>query len=205
MLYIVLGVSIALEGVSTWKAVSEFNSRSQGAGMFAALKTSKDPSLFAIVLEDLAALAGLTIALFGIMAAHLGRIVQADGIASILIGLLLGAVAVFLAREIKSLLVGEAASPQVQAGLRGLVAAEMGPSKSIRHINEIRTMHLGPDDVLVTASADFQDEVSARTVEDVTARLQAAITAKYPQVHHLFIEVQSEAAFGAGKVAPART
>jgi cation diffusion facilitator family transporter len=205
VLYIVLGVSIALESVSTWKAMSELNARSQNAGLLRTLKTSKDPSLFAIVLEDLAALAGLTIALIGIMAAHLGGFAQADGIASIVIGALLAAVAIFLAREIKSLIVGEAVSPDVQAGLAALVTAEMGPDKSIRHINEIRTMHLGPEDVLVTASVDFNDEVSARTVEAVTARLQAAITAKYPQVKHLYIEVKSQTAFDAAEAGPALT
>jgi dihydroneopterin aldolase len=63
-------------------------------------------------------------------------------------------------------------------------------------------MHLGPQDVVVTASVDFEDWVSARTVEDVTGRLQAAIKARYPEVQHLFIEVQSEQAFKANKSTP---
>ena len=199
VLYIVLAIAIVLEGVSTWKALSEFNARRQGSdgGIIAALRASKDPTLFAIVLEDLAALTGLLIALVGIMAAHLGGFDAADGTASILIGCVLAGVAVFLAREIKSLIVGEAASPAVQSGIRDLVAAEMGAGKPIRHINEIRTMHLGPDDVLVTANVDFSDDETARAVEDVTARLEAAITARYPEVRHLFIEVQSETAFKA--------
>ncbi len=67
-------------------------------------------------------------------------------------------------------------------------------------------MHLGPQDVLVTASVDFEDWVSARTVEDVRARLQQAIKARFPEVQHLFIEVQSEKAFEANRsAAPPRT
>lgn len=194
ILYLVLGVSIALEGVSTFKALSEFNSRRRGtdAGLVAALRSSKDPSLFAIVLEDLAALAGLTIAFVGTATTHLLGIEIADGIASILIGLVLGLVAVFLATEIKSLIVGEAASPTVLRGLKEIIAKEIGPKLPVRHLNEIRTMHLGPDDVLVAASLDFNDGYDASAVENVTSKLENAIKARYPEVRHLFIEVQSE-------------
>jgi cation diffusion facilitator family transporter len=197
VLYVVLALAIALEGYSTLNAVGEFNSRRQqsGLGFIAALCASKDPSLFAIVLEDIAALVGLSIALIGIMAAHLGGYDRADGAASILIGLVLAAVAAFMSAEIKSLIVGEAASRAVQSGLRDIIASEIGSEKPIRKINDIRTMHLGPEEVLVTASVDFHDGVSAKTVEDVTAKLQGAIKSRYPEVRHLFIEVQSEATF----------
>ena len=202
--YAVLLVAIALEGYSMLKAVREFNVRRKpsGLGFVAALRASKDPSLFAIVLEDAAALAGLATALIGTLFADLGGYDSADGLASILIGCVLGYVAFFMSREIRSLIVGEAASGTVQRGLREIVAQELGPDKPIRTINEIRTMHLGPQDVLVTASVDFEDWVSARTVEDVTARLQAAIKSRYPEVQHLFIEVQSEQAFHANKSRP---
>ena len=196
-----LGVSIVLEGISTWKAVSAFNAtRAPGSGgIVAALKSSKDPTIFAIVLEDVAALAGLVIAFLGITAANLGGFAEADGIASILIGCVLGAVALFLSREIKSLIVGEAAAPEVQAGLASIFEGDIGLGKPIRRINDIRTMHLGPDDVLVTSSVDFQDYVTAATVESVTARLQSAIKSRFPEVKHLFIEVQSEAVFEKGR------
>ena len=202
--YAVLLVAIALEGYSMLKAVREFNVRRKpsGLGFVAALRASKDPSLFAIVLEDAAALAGLAIALIGTLFADLGGYDSADGMASILIGCVLGYVAFFMSREIRSLIVGESSSGTVQRGLREIVAQELGPDKPIRTINEIRTMHLGPQDVLVTASVDFEDWVSARTVEDVTARLQAAIKSRYPEVQHLFIEVQSEQAFQANKSRP---
>ncbi len=204
VLYIVLGVAIALEGYSMVKALGEFNSRrrNSGLGFVAALRASKDPSLFAIVLEDAAALAGLGIALIGTLFADLGGFEKADGVASILIGCVLGFVAIFMSSEIRSLIVGESASSAVQAGLRAIIESETGADKPIRTINEIRTMHLAPQDVLVTASVDFEDWVSARTVEDVTARLQKAIKSRYPEVQHLFIEVQSEQAFHADRNAP---
>lgn len=196
VLYAVLGVAMCLEGYSMMKAVREFKARPESRhGFIEALRRSKDPSLFAIVLEDLAALAGLTIALVGTLVAHLGGLDKADGIASIFIGLVLAAVAAFMSTEIKSLIVGEAASRVVQVGLREIVASEIGAGGPIRRINDIRTMHLGPHDVLVTASVDFLDGVSARTVEDVTGRLQSTIKARFPEVRHLFIEVQSEDTF----------
>lgn len=195
-LYAVLAVAMCLEGYSLLKAVREFKARPEARhGFVEALRRSKDPSLFAIVLEDLAAMLGLTIALAGTLVAHLGGYDRADGVASILIGLVLAAVAAFMSTEIKSLIVGEAASRVVQAGLREIVAGEIGAGKAIRKINDIRTMHLGPHDVLVTASVDFQDSISARTVEDVTGRLQAVIKSRFPEVRHLFIEVQSENTF----------
>ena len=194
IIYAVLGVSVVLEGISTVKAVSEFNKQRQGKGLIAALRSSKDPSLFAIVLEDVAALIGLAIALVGVMFAHLGGYEKADGIASILIGLVLAAVAVFVATETKSLIVGESVNADVEKAMREIIAGEVGDKKPIHALNEFRSMHLGPNDVLVTASVDFQDGESAATVEAVSARLERAIKARYPQVRYLFIEVQSQQA-----------
>jgi cation diffusion facilitator family transporter len=194
--YAVLAVALCLEGYSMFNAVGELKGRPEARhGFYEALRRSKDPTLFAIVLEDLAALLGLAIALAGTLVADLGGYERADGVASILIGLVLASVAAFLSREIKSLIVGEAASRVVQAGLREIVAGEMGDMKPIRKINDIRTMHLGPHDVLVTASVDFHDGMSAKTVEAVTGRLQSAIKSRFPDVRHLFIEVQSEDTF----------
>lgn len=193
ILYIVLGIAIVLEGISTWKALAEFNARRGSMAALTALRVSKDPALFAIVLEDLAALTGLLIALVGIAAADKLDMPMADGVASIVIGLLLASVAIFMSREIKSLIIGESASPQMRSGLRHLIHAEIGPGRPIRAINEIRTMHMGPQDVIVAASVDFEDGETARSVEQTTARLDRAIKLRYPEVHNLFIEVQSGA------------
>lgn len=189
--YAILGVAVTLEGVSTWRAVREFNARRGKTSMLAALRASKDPALFTVVLEDLAALAGLVAALAGIAAAHLLGFEPADGIASVVIGLILAAVAAFMSIEIKGLIVGEAASDAVRQGLRNIVEAETGRDRPIQSINEIRTMHLGPDDVLVAASVDFNDGETARSVEMTTARIERAVKARYPEVKRLYVEVQS--------------
>ncbi|MFA5951178.1 MAG: cation diffusion facilitator family transporter [Hyphomicrobium sp.] len=191
--YLVLAVAIALESASTYKALKEFNSRRGQTPLITALRASKDPALFTVLLEDIAALTGLVVAAIGIAVAELSGYPAADGVASIVIGLVLGAVAAFMSIEIRSLIVGEAAHPAVQAGLRDLIQTEMGEGRPIRCINDVRTMHLGPDDVLVAASVDFEDWETAASVEVTTARLELLIKSKYPEVRHLYLEVKSAA------------
>lgn len=190
ILYAVLGVSMVLEGISTYQAVKEFNSRRNGAPWLGALRSSKDPSLYTVLLEDCAAIAGLTVALAGVIATDQFGIAQADGAASIVIGVILALVAAFMSIETKALLIGEAADPDVLAGLHETISAETGAGKPITRINSIKTMHLGPEDILVAASVDFEDGQSARSVEATNGRLEAAIKARYPAVRQLFLEVK---------------
>ena len=185
ILYGILGVSLVLEGISTWKGVAEFNSRRGEQGWLAALRSSKDPALYTVLLEDLAALAGLTVAFLGVLAVDQFKIPEGDGVASIVIGLILAAVAAFMSIETKGLLIGEAASGAVQAGLHEIVSAEVAPKGPITRINAIKTMHLGPEDVLVTASVDFEDRETARTVEATNARIEQAIKARYPEIRQI--------------------
>ena len=187
--YMVLIAAICIEGYSTYKALVEFNSRRGKVPVVSALRKSKDPALFAIVLEDVAAMTGLFCALIGIFVADKFGIAEADGIASIIIGLVLASVAIFMSREIRALIVGEAASQDVQQGLRKIINSETGKGNPIKTINEISTMHLGPEDVLVAASVDFYDGQTTEIVEEVTSRLEDAVRAEYPEVRRLFLEV----------------
>jgi len=187
--YMVLIAAMCIEGFATYKAMSEFNRRRGRVGVVSALQRSKDPALFAIVLEDVAAMAGLFCALIGIFIADKFGIAEADGIASIIIGLVLAMVAIFMSREIKALIVGEAASTEVQKGLRTIINSETGDGKPIKAINEISTMHLGPEDILVAASVDFHDGQTTQVVETVTSRLEDKVRAEYPEVRRLFLEV----------------
>ena len=192
--YAILAFAFALECVSTFNAASQFNARRGAAGFVAALRASKDPAIYTVLLEDLAALAGLTIAFTGVVATDRLGWPQADGAASIAIGLMLALVAAFLCVETKGLLIGEAASEEVTSGIQALVAAEIAPDGPVTKINGIKTMHLGPHDVLVAASVDFEDRVSARTVEATNARLEHAIKSRFPQVRQLYLEVRSDGA-----------
>lgn len=191
--YLVLGIALALESGSAYKALSEFQARRGARGWFAALRASKDAALFTVVLEDVAAVTGLLIAFVALLCVqHLGWD-RADAIASIAIGLLLATVAAFMSIEIKSLLVGEAANPKVMAGIEAILADEVKPGGPLIAINEIRSMHLGPEDVLVAASVDAADGLPAEKVEALTTKLERLIKARFPEVRRLFIETQSAA------------
>lgn len=189
--YVVLAVAFALEGVSAAKAISEFNKRRGTVPASVALRASKDPALFTVLLEDMAALIGLAIATLGIAVSHMTGSPVADGYASILIGLLLGAVAAFMSVEIRSLIIGEAASPAVRRDIQEAIVAELRPGRPIRAVNEIRTMHLGPTDILVAASVDFEDGETAASIEAATTRIEEAIRSRHPEVRRIFIEGQS--------------
>jgi len=200
--YIVLLTALALESVSAHQALSEFKARRGTRGWFAALRATKDAALFTVVLEDVAAVAGLLIALVTLLCVqHLGWD-RADAIASIAIGILLATVAAFMSIEIKSLLVGEAANPRVLAGIEEILGAEVRPQGPLVAINEIRSMHLGADDVLVAASVDAADGLSAERIEALTTKLERAIKARFPEVRRLYIETQSKAAHEASLAAP---
>jgi len=189
--YIVLAIAIVLESASTWAAVAEFNARRGTTPVMEALRTSKDPALFTILAEDIAALIGLFIALAGILAADIGGIPEGDGIASIAIGIVLATVAAFIAIEVKALLIGEAASDDLQAGVRQIVESEVAAHRQIKAVNDIRTMQLGAHDVLVAASLDFDDATLARDIEAATDRMERQIRSAFPDVRKLYIEVQS--------------
>ena len=187
--YIVLALAMVFEGFAWKVAWKEFNRTRGKMGIFEAVRHSKDPTVFTVLFEDTAAMLGLIAAFLGVLMVDTFDIAWADGAASILVGLILAATAWLLAIETKGLLIGEAADPQVNAGIAQLVADE---SAAIRHLNELRTMHLGPNDILLALSIDFRDELSAGTVEQTITRLEQAIKQSFPAVTRVFIEVQSE-------------
>lgn len=191
--YVVIGVAFVLEAISAHRAITEFNRRRGDQPVGYALRSSKDPALFTVLLEDIAALIGLTFALCGIAIAHATGSTAADAYASIMIGLLLGAVAAFMSIEIRSLIIGESASPAVRRDIQEAILAEVGPGRPIRAINEIRTTHLGPTDILVVASVDFEDDETAASIEAAVARIEATIRTHTPAVRRIFIEGQSAA------------
>jgi len=132
IIYFVLGVGLLLTGYSTYKAVAEFSARHQGKGWFSGLRQSKDPVLLAIGLEGMAALAGLLVAMAGVFTADQFGYKRADGVASILIGLVLAGVAICMAIRMKALLAVAAVDPDVRDGLERLFAEETGAGRAIR-------------------------------------------------------------------------
>jgi cation diffusion facilitator family transporter len=188
--YVVLGAALAFELGSLIVAAREFNARRRDLGVVAAIRASKDPALFIVLLEDIAAVIGLACAGVGISIAHFLGVQAADGLASLAIAAVLAAVATFLSAEIKSLLIGEAASASLMSGVRQIIEREVGTGRRICHVADLRSMQLGPDDVLITASLDFADGASAGDVEATVARLNAAIKSRFPQVRRLYLAAQ---------------
>lgn len=185
--YIVLGLAMIFEGVAWTIAYKEFGKVRGNFGLMEAVRRSKDPTLFTVLFEDTAAMLGLMIATVGIFFADQYDVVWADGAASVMIGLVLAGTAALLAYETKGLLIGEAASRSLVDGVRMIV----GHEQSILSINELRTMHLAPNEILLALSIDFQDSISAGQVEETIYRLEQQIKSKYPDIRRLFIEVQS--------------
>ncbi len=188
--YIVLGLALVFEGGSWCVALQEFRKAKGRRSYFEAVRHSKDPSLFTVLFEDSAAMAGLLVALIGIAAADLFDLPVLDGAASVGIGLILAGTAALLAFECKGLLIGEAAQGEVVAGIREIIAAMPGVSAR----NELLTMHLGPSDVLVNLSLDFADGLTSEAVEAKISEMETAIKTRFPEVTRVFIEAQSRAA-----------
>lgn len=196
--FVVLGVALVFEVGSAWVALREFERRREGEPPLEALRESKDPALYTVLLEDLAAIAGLLVALAGISASTFLGWVEGDAIASIVIGLILGGVAAFMSLETKSLLIGEAAAPETVDAIRGFIQREMGRDGPITAINELRTIHLGPEHVLVAASLDFRDGETAKGIKATVGRLESLIKKQFPAVRYLFLEVQGVSDTGGG-------
>ena len=185
--YTVLGLAFIFEAVAWWMAFKEFRSRKGQLGYFAAIRESKDTAVFTVLLEDTAATLGLVVAFLGIYLGQLLDIPELDGVASVVIGLILTSVSLFLAIECKGLLVGESAKSSVVRGIRAIAESRVG----IVDVNELRTMHLGPEDLLVNISVDFVDELSSADVEAEISAMEREIKETYPEAKRIFIEVQS--------------
>lgn len=185
--YAVLGASFLFEGFSWVVALREFRLQKGSAGYIEAITRSKDPTTFTVLLEDSAALAGLVIAFAGIFLAERLGMPELDGLASIGIGFLLAGVAIFLARESKGLLIGEPALPAVQASI--LRIAEADPA--IRKANGAITTHLGPRQIVVALSAEFEDHMTAPEIEACVQRIETRVKAEQPDVTTLFVKPQT--------------
>ena len=185
--YIVLGAAMAFEGVAWFIALKEFRARKGHMSYWDAVRCSKDAAVFTVLFEDSAAMIGLIVAMIGIALAQYLNMPVFDGVASVIIGVILAIVAMFLAYECKGLLIGEAADKSVVNGIHAITEAMDG----VKAVNELLTMHLGPEDILVNLSLDFADGIRSETVEAAISQLERDIKDSYPEVKRVFIEAQS--------------
>ncbi len=185
--YLVLGVAILIEAFVFYIALKEFNKSKGDRTYMQAIRQGKDPGLFVVLLEDLAAMLGLIVAMLGIAISQITGNYVFDGIASVGIGIILATIAALLAFETKGLLIGEAADPEVVGGIKKIVNKYSG----VEQINEVLTMHMGPDYILVNLSVEFNDEIRTDKLEEVIAKIDREVKGKYKNIKRIFIEAES--------------
>ncbi len=191
--YIVLAVSLLFEGTSWWVALREFRASKGRYGYFEAFRRSKDPSTFTVLLEDSAAMLGLLIALAGLVGAQWLGIPELDALASIGIAAVLAVAAFLLARETKGLLIGEPAHPELGQAL--LERANADPD--IESANGVLTIQVGPNQVLATLSAAFDDRCTTQQIEACVARIEQAARLHHPEIVALFVKPETPQAWQA--------
>ena len=185
--YIVLGLAMIFEGVAWYFALTEFRKVKGERSYIDAVQHGKDPTLFVVLFEDSAAMLGLILAFTGVLLSQLTGVLIFDGLASILIGLILAGTAAWLAYETKGLLIGERANSDVIVGIRNIARAH----STVNHVNEVLTMHMGPDFILLNISLDFKDTAVAPEIEVAISDIDAEIKKSYPAVKRIFIEAES--------------
>lgn len=188
--YVVLGLAVVFEGYSWNIALQEFLSSKGKDSLWTAIRASKDPTIFTILFEDTAALIGLFIAFIGVFSGHLLRNIYLDGVASIVIGVILCGVAVLLAAESKGLLIGEGAKPETVASIRRITDEDPAVDKVIK----VLTLHFGPQEILLNLEIKFVDDLASEELAIAVERLENSISSQHSEIQNIFIEAKSIAA-----------
>lgn len=185
--YVVLAVATVFECVALVLALKELNHIRGDMGIWQAVRESKDPTVITVLFEDGAALAGIVVAFIGVFLGSTFGWAWADGSASIVIGVILTVVAMFLARETKGLLVGEGANPRILASIREMIAADA----NIEAMDRPLTMYFGPHNALLVLNVEFKGGLTARQAEETIDRIELGIRAAHPDIKHIYIEADS--------------
>jgi cation diffusion facilitator family transporter len=194
--FAVLGVAFTLEGWSWLVSFKQFDAARGELGFYAAFRASKDPPSFMVLFENTAALLGLLVATVGTVLAVTFHQPMLDGLASIVIGLILGGTAVLLARESKSLLIGERADPHLSRSILAIATAE----PFIASANGLLTVQLAPDQILAALSLEFSGDRTIAQVEQQVIALEQHVRAAHPEVVLLFVKPQTDEAYSAQRL-----
>lgn len=180
----VLLVSVALESFSLRTAMRESRDERRGKSIYQFVRRTKIPELAVVVLEDIGALIGLTFALIGVTLASVLDEARWDAAGSLAIGVLLVVIAIVLAIEMASLLVGEAAAPEVVEKIRVI----LGGHPEVVRVIALRTQHVGPDDIMVNAKLEFDPTLTVARLSEVVNELEVELRAAEPKARTIFIE-----------------
>jgi len=185
--YFVLFAAAIFEGTSFTVALRVFLREKGDRPFWAALHASKDPMTYTVLGEDFAALAGLAVAALGIFISHYYNLPQADGAASIAIGVILAGVAVLLIREARGLLIGEGIRPDTAAAIREL----LGRHPLVRSVGPLLSMYIGPEQVLLTLDVEFDPKASAASISKAVRSLEQEIRARFDKITRIYIEARA--------------
>ncbi len=185
--YIVLGIAFTFDGISCITAVREFNRQRGATPFWAAVKRSKDPTTFVVLFEDVADLLGLVVAFLGIYLGHMFNNPALDGVASIVIGLILTSVSMLLARESRSLLMGESADKKILDSVIKIAEAEPVVVK----VDPPLSMYLAPEEIVLVLITEFEKTSTTIEVTDAMERIRKTIKQIHPSIKQLFIQAQT--------------
>jgi cation diffusion facilitator family transporter len=185
--YVVLAFAFVFEGISWLFGWRAFRASKGKQGIIEAIQNSKDPSTFIVTFEDSGALLGLVIAFLGVFLGHSLNNPYLDGAASVLIGLMLSTMSVFLAYETKGLLIGEGYPRETLQALRKLIAKDPGVEK----VNRVLTMFLGPDEVMLTVELQFNRKLSFAEVRKSIARVKQMVRERHPEIKRIYFAAEA--------------
>ena len=191
VIYVVLAAEALFDGVSFVLALRAFSAAKGDLGYWEAITKSKDAPSFIVLAEDTAGLIGIAVAAAGTLLATSFNLPVADGVASVVVGLVLAFVGWVLVRESKDLLIGEQASSELSQSILALAESQDG----VEDANGVVATHLAPDQVVVTLSLEFSDELRTPEIEEAVRSLEARIRAKHPEVIALFVKPESHSGF----------
>lgn len=182
--YGILGVAIVLEAFSLRTAIVESRHAKGSRSWYEFVRKSKAPELPVVLLEDIGAQAGLVIALAAVTTSEITGNPRWDGYGTLTIGALLGVIAIFLAIEMKGLLIGEAADPEIQAQIQATIEADA----DVQRLINVRTQHLGPEELLIAGKVQFTPELSGKQLADAVDRIETAVRTAVPIAEMIYLE-----------------
>ncbi|MBL8682857.1 MAG: cation transporter [Myxococcales bacterium] len=192
--YVVLGGSVVFESMSFSVAFKEFRAMRQGRTYREVLTDAKDVTVPLVLMEDTAALAGLVVALGGVLFSQIFHAPWIDGAASVIIGAILCSVAVFLAFETHGLLIGEGATKADRDRAERLVRA----SPHVDDVLEVLTLHIGPNDVILALKVAFSKGLTVDELEEAINEIERRVRGEMPHMRRIFVEPDSKGGFTEG-------
>lgn len=185
--YVVLGIALVFESSSLLVAVRRLKRDLPGRSYFAALRASKDPTVFMVAGEDTAALIGIAVAFAGVLTSQLTGMAEFDGVASLVVGAILCAVSLLLASETRALLIGESGGAALNESIEKISRSD----PSVRRTGRALTMQLGPREVLLNLELEFSPQLSMRELRTAIERIESEIRAAHPEVTRIFLEARA--------------